>query len=157
MRLLSDRHGDRSGMNRWNRVQHCSSAPIPFTLFLLRLIGIFQLKQKHAVCRRIPAFCFCYFILLNSYFSRSFFLHRSRWDKKDTSSQSSLVLELLLAYPSLSSHSSFWALGHSSSPSSLSQAGSFICRVSLIHSPIPTLGTGEVCGTEAGIIDRASV
>lgn len=31
-----------------------------------------------------------------------------------------------VANPSLSSHSSFWALAHSSSPSSLSRAGSFI-------------------------------
>lgn len=85
------------------------------------------------------------------------FLQQSRWDKKDTSSPSSLVLELLLADPSPSSHSSFWALAHSSSPT-VPLPGRLI---HLLHRPHPFSYShyghrGGVCGAEAGIIDRAS-
>lgn len=50
-----------------------------------------------------------------------------------------------VANPSLSSHSSFWALAHSSSPSSLSRAGSFI-------SPrLPHPLSSSHCGHQGGV------
>lgn len=74
-----------------------------------------------------------------------------------------------VANPSPSSHSSFWALAHSPSlppcppskqthpPLPLPLPLPLPRSVSLIRSPLPNLATREVCGTEASIIDRASV
>lgn len=89
----------------------------------------------------------------------------SRWDKENTSSPGSLVFWLLLAWPIhlpvVTLASGFLPILLPSCPPSKHRLiHSFplsLSSLSRIHSPLPNLATREVCGTEASIIDRASV
>lgn len=88
-------------------------------------------------------------------------LLQSRWDKEDTSSSGSSVLWLLLPrpihLPVVTLASGFLPILLPSCPPSKHTHSLIPSLPSLTHSLLPSLATREVCGTEASIIDRASV
>lgn len=136
--LLSDRYGDVPG---WTSVIRTSTSAQPGSPLHYSSWGWYStLKHKRAVYSHAPLALPTQLDPLLSVFQQISLVGRGNTEMsfhshylEQMGQEGHFIPKFIgpwassgVANPSLSSHSSFWALAHSSSPSSLSWAGSFI-------------------------------